>query len=230
MKKVLVGCPTSFHKEHSLKEYSESIKNLSYKNYDILLVDNSPDDKYTKKIKSFGLKVKKGPYFESARERIVFSRNILKDEAIKNYDYFLSLEQDVIPPKNIIERMLNHEKKVITGIYFARNIVKGKKVLMPLVYKEINSNKKLPDMRSLNELEIGNGLIQVVSCGLGCVLIHKDVLKKITFRYEKDKDAFDDRFFCIDLYNKNIPIYCDTSIICKHLILNRPYQWRDIKK
>jgi GT2 family glycosyltransferase len=230
MKKVLVGCPTSFHKEYALKQYSEALKNLSYTNFDILILDNSQNNNYLKKLKSHGLKAIKSKYFDSARERIVFSRNLLKDETIKKYDYFLSLEQDVIPPKDIIERLLSHKKDVVSGIYFVRNIINGKKQLIPLAYKEIPAKNELPDMRPLNQFELKKGLTQVVSVGLGCVLISKKILKTINFRYEKDKDSFDDRFFSIDLFKQKIPIYCDTSLICKHLIINRPYQWRDIMK
>ena len=58
--KILVGCPTSFHKEYCLNEYAKSVKELSYNNYDILLVDNSSDDNYLDKIKSYGLNAIKG--------------------------------------------------------------------------------------------------------------------------------------------------------------------------
>ena len=126
MKKILVGCPTSFHKEYCFNKYLKGIKSLTYQNHDILLVENSKDDKYINKIKKF-LPVIKGPYFESALDRIITSRNILKEKVLEgNYDYFLSLEQDVIPPKDIIERLLKHNKKVITGIYFVHNKIKGK--------------------------------------------------------------------------------------------------------
>ena len=227
--KVLVGCPTSFHKGYCINEYAEAIKNLSYDNYDILLVENSEDNEYYKKIKQLNIPVIKGPYFESARDRIVASRNILKEKAIQSYDYLLSLEQDVIPPKDIIERMLSHNKKVISGIYFNRNVFEDGIKLIPLAYVEIPGNEELPSMRTLNENELlSNKLIKIISCGLGCILIHKDALKKITFRYEKN--SFDDRWFCIDLYKNNIELYCDTSIKCKHFILNRPFQWKDIKK
>jgi len=231
MHKVLVGCPTSFHKEYCLELYIQTVNRLTYKNYDILLIDNSPDDTYLDKISALGIKAIKGPYHENARDRIVMSRNLLKDYAIKNgYDYLLSLEQDVIPPLDIIERMLSHKKKVITGIYFARNMIENKKMLIPLVYVEIPSKNDLPSMRPLNEHELFHGptLIKVISCGLGCVIIHKDVLKEITFRY--DLNTFDDRWFCIDLFNKKIDIYCDISLKCKHMILNRPYDWADINK
>ena len=44
---------------------------------------------------------------------------------LEDYDYFLSLEQDVIPPKDIIEQMLKSEKKIITGVYFNHNDIGG---------------------------------------------------------------------------------------------------------
>ena len=90
--KVLVGCPTSNYNEYALEEYAEAVKNLTYKNYDFLLVDNSKDDSYLKKLKSFGLPAIKGPWFEGAKQRIIKSRNLLREKALEgNYDYLLSL-------------------------------------------------------------------------------------------------------------------------------------------
>ena len=230
--KVLVGCPTSFHKEYCLQEYANAVKFLTYPQYDTLLVDNSPDDAYLKKLKAAGLPAIKGPYHEGARDRIVASRNLLAQCALeKGYDYFLSLEQDVIPPKDIIQRMLVHGKKVLTGIYFNSVHENNESKLTPLAYKisKLYPNK-LPDMRPLSLQEISsNALLQIVSAGLGCLLIHRDLLRQTHFRYE-GQEAFDDRFFFLDIYNLKIPAYADTSIKCKHLILNRPYPWKDIKK
>ncbi len=229
--KVLVGCPTSFHKEYALKEYSESVKLLNYDNYDVLLVDNSQDDVYLSKIKEYGLNAIKGPYFDGAMQRIIVSRNLLRKYALdNNYDYLLSLEQDVIPNPDVLSKLTNHKRDVISGVYFVHNVMNGKRMLIPQAFIELENKKNnLPDMRWLNEEEFeSNKIIKIVSCGLGCVLIHKDILEQIEFRYEND--VFDDRFFGIDLYKKNIPIYCDTSVKCKHLILNRHYQWNEIKK
>jgi len=229
MKKVLVGCPTSFHKEYCFKEYLKGIKSLTYPNCDILLIENSEDNTYFNKIKKH-LPTIKGPYHESALDRIIDSRNILREKVLKgNYDYLFSLEQDVIPPKETLNKLIKHNKKVISGIYFVRNPIQGQIKLIPLAYKEIPSEEELPSMRPLNDMELdSNSLMKIVSCGLGCVLIHRSILEKIKFRYENK--VFDDRFFCIDLYKQKIPIYADTSIKCKHYILNRPYPWRIIKK
>ena len=229
--KILVGCPTSFHKEYVLKQYAQAVKNLTYKNHEVLLVDNSPNDTYLEKIKKAGLPAINGPYFEGARDRIVASRNILREKVIDgNYDYFFSLEQDVIPPKDILEKLTNHNKKIIAAVYFADNMIPGETLskLIPLVY--VLEDEKNLSMRPLNEEELWKkqGLMKVVSAGLGCVLIHRDILKDVKFRY--DLNTFDDRWFFIDLYNKKVPVYADTSIKCRHLIYNRPYPWSKIKK
>ncbi|MAG52862.1 MAG: hypothetical protein CMH62_02770 [Nanoarchaeota archaeon] len=228
--KILVGCPTSFHKGYALQQYVEAIKALTYENFDILLVDNSEDDVYFEKIKSL-LPVIKGPFFTSARDRIIVSRNILRDKVLKeNYDYLFSLEQDVLPPPDILEKLLKHNKQLITGIYFANNLIPDQqtKELMPLVYKL--TDEKTLSMRPLSESELWDqeNLMEVISAGLGCVLIHRDVLEKIKFRYEKN--TFDDRWFFKDCYDKKIKVFADTSIKCKHLIFNRPYPWNKIQK
>ena len=236
--RILIGCPTSYHKEYCLERYITGLKNIQYPNFDILLVDNSDNDEYYKKIQEYNIPAIKGPYFKSARERIIKSRNILREKVInEDYDYFFSLEQDVVPPPDVLLKLINHNKKVISCVYFLHNIIGDKSELTPQAFVLIdhitnkNKEKKLPDMRPLNNNELSsNKLIKIISCGLGCVLIHKDILKEIEFRYDKETEAFDDRWFCIDLYNKNMPLFCDTGIMCMHYILNRPYSWSEIQK
>ena len=227
--KVLVGITCSYHKEYCLEPFLQGLKELTYENKDILFVENSQHDEYFNKLKSLGLNVIKGPYYESPIKRISMSRNLLIDKAIKeNYDYLFSLDQDTIPPKDVIEKLLSHNKQVTCGVYFSRTIVNNKVVLAPDVYKVIPNSEDesgLPSMKWPDEEEIlSNKLIQVVSCGAGCLLLHKDVIKKVKFR--EDLEQFEDRRFCIDLYKNNIPIYCDTSVKCKHYILDRPYLWK----
>ncbi|MBU4502759.1 MAG: hypothetical protein KKA79_09260 [Nanoarchaeota archaeon] len=227
--KVLVGCPTSFHKEYCLDKYVKGVKRLTYKNFDFLLVDNSEDDVYFNKLKKTGLNVIKGPWFDGAMDRIIESRNMLRQKVLdEGYDYFFSLEQDVITPPDVIERMIGHKKKLVTGVYFANNSMPdGSIALIPLVYKLVD--KANLSMAPINEQEFeSNKFIEVVSAGLGCVMIHRDILKDIKFRYENK--VFDDRFFFKDCYDKKFKVFCDTSIKCKHYILNRPYPWSKIKK
>ncbi len=230
--RILVGVTASFHKEYCLKEFLDGFKKLTYKNKDVLFVENSKDNKYFDKLKELGLNVIKGPYFESPIQSISASRNLLIEKTIReNYDYYFSLDQDVVPPSDVLERLSSHKKKAICGIYFNRMIENNKLVFTPGVYKIIpgtEDEKGLPSMQALTKEEIfSNKLLKVVSCGAGCLLIHKTILKNIRFR--EDLEQCEDRYFCIDLFKNNIELYCDTSVKCKHFILNRPYLWRNGK-
>ncbi|MEW6063538.1 MAG: hypothetical protein AB1571_04180, partial [Nanoarchaeota archaeon] len=220
--KVLVGCPVSNHKSYCFEQYADAVKNLSYKNYDILLVDNSKTEHYFNFIKG-KMNAVRGKYFEGAKERIVYSRNILRQKVLdEDYDYFLSLEQDVIPPVDVIERLLKHKKKIISGVYF----VSFEEHLAPVLYKRVKGD----EVRYLTFEEVKDDeLIEVDACGLGCILIHKDVLKKVKFRYDKTKEPFDDIWFCIDAAKNGFKLYCDTSVKCMHMIGGR-WGWNDIKK
>ncbi len=242
MKKVLVGSPVNEMYDYCIKEYVEAITSLSYKNYDILLVDNSKTDDFYKKLKSMKVNIVRGGYFEEPRDRMVHSRNILREKVIDdNYDFLLNIDQDVIPPMNIIERFLQHKKRVIAGVYFnyrkfTPNILgekEGKRhgELFPTIWAFTN---KKDTMRQIREDELKGNLIQIASCGSGCLFIHNSVLKKINFHYSKEHDkeggnyfVFDDTFFCKDLMELKIPIYADTSMICKHLIKQKGWTWTD---
>ncbi len=242
MKKILVGSPVNEMYDYCIKDYADAIRSLSYSNYDILLVDNSKDDSFYNKLKSIRIPVIKGKYFEEPRDRMVYCRNLLREKAInENYDFFLNIDQDVIPPKDIIERFLEHKKRVITGIYFNYRKFTPQKIggregtrygdLFPTVWG-FTSKKEV--MRQLREDELTGKLIQIASCGSGCLFIHNSVLKKINFHYSKEHDhkeknyfVFDDAYFCKDLMELKIPIYADTSMICKHLIKEKGWTWAD---
>ncbi len=228
MKKILVGCPTSDYHEYALHEYAEAVRSLTYPNHDILLVDNSRENSYFEKLKSLNLPAVKGPWHDEARERIVASRNIIRQRVLdEDYDYFLSLEQDVIPPNDIIERLLSHKKRVITGIYF--NYINAKEgiELAPVVWSKVNMEKE--ERFFLRPDQLNKGLLKIAVSGLGCILIHRSVLEKIKFRYDKKYPSFDDIFFGLDCKDNNFRVYADTNIICKHLIKNRPWSWKNLK-
>src|SRR3989344_2467954 len=221
--KILVGCPTSFHKEYALEEYSKSIKALTYPNHDLLLVDNSKDNVYLEKIKSLGIEVIKGPWFESARDRIIASRNILRQKVLdEEYDYFLSLEQDVLPPKDIIERLLQHNKQILSAVYFMPH----SQGLIPML--AVNKGREKYSYLPFQIVENSNKIINVNYAGFGVLLISRKVLEEVKFRIS-DKPGFDDWWFCKDAESKGFKIYANLGIKCKHLLKNRPWDWSQLK-
>ena len=214
--RILVGCPTSEHKGYCLKEYLDGVKELTYPKFDFLLVDNSENDEYFKKIESMKVDVVKGPYFSSAKERIVASRNLLREKVLdEGYDYFLSLEQDVVPPKDVIERLLDLDKKVITGVVFTKYEIGGEKRFKPLVW---GFQEKEDRMRFMDTEVAKGGIYRIKACGLGCLLIHRSVLEKIKFRLFDGENTFDDIPFCKDCEDNGFEIYVDADVKCKHYI------------
>src|SRR3989344_3379149 len=234
MVRVLVGCPTAETHRYCFKEYSEAVNNLTFKNKKILLIDNSKTTNYFNFIKNTGIDAIKASYSESARDRIVRSRNILREFVLKeDYDYFLSLEQDVIPPKDVIERLLEHKKDINSGVYFSRikSLIDKKVKVLPLLWTWKEGSNDPYSMADVDlDLVMNNNFIKIKYCGLGCLLISRKVLEKVKFRYDEKYPTFDDLHFCQDSRDNGFEIYSDTSVKCKHLILNRPWNWDDNKE
>jgi glycosyltransferase involved in cell wall biosynthesis len=229
-KKVLVGIPTSYHKEECLEQLSQHLKGLDYTHMEIVFSDNSKEDWYKAKIEKLGFKVLKGPWDESPIKRISKSRNLLILYAIRhNFDNILFLDSDVMIPKDSIQYLLSNEKDVVCGIYFNSIIENGNRVLIPGVYKLVpNSDKKtgLPSMQLISKQETFSGkLLEVVSCGGGLIMVSRTIFEK--FRFDETKLQCEDRKFCIDLFMGKIPIYCDTRVIAKHIIKNRKFKWNN---
>lgn len=230
--KVLIGCPTFEGYEYCLDEYAQGIKNLTYKNVDVLIADNSQGDNYKKELEARGLPTIKAPHLPDVRERIINARNMIREHILKNeYDYFLSLEQDVIPPKDVIERLIRYQKQVVSGVYYKKfhvtythhgKPIKTTEKIMPLICTILPGmeNSERAHLCSSKEVE-GDRFFQIRGAGLGCILIHRSILKEIKFRTDTDKGTFDDLCFSNDLYAKGIPMYVDTSVKCKHLITKK---------
>ena len=117
--KILIAAPQHESKNYCWEEWSERIKSLTYSNYDVFIADNSPSKLNLKKIKKAGFKAdhvvqnKKGLLYT-----IRDSHNVCREFALKNnYDYMLHIDTDLIPPFDVIERLLSHNRTVIGGIY-----------------------------------------------------------------------------------------------------------------
>ncbi len=227
--KVLVGAPVSDHHEYCIDTFIETLKTLTYPNFDILLVDNSKDDRFFNKIKKVFPTIKY-PYHKSVKVRLAESRNILREKTInEGYDYMFNLDQDVVPPKDVIERLIAHDKKIITGVYFNKFTKIGQKNLThetrtrPVLWVRSPKTQGLVFVR--NDVVAQDRLIRVDLCGTGCILIHRDVLEKIRFRWEEEESGVDDSFLCIDAAKLGYNIYADTSIKCIHHVDKRPLSW-----
>lgn len=215
--KLLVGCPTSDHKRYCLKEYAAAVKALDYSNYEILLVDNSKSDFYIEEIKRQGLTAVKGPWHEGARDRIVASRNLLREYFLQHdFDCLLSLEQDVIPEPDIINRLLAHSKDIVSGLVY-NNLPWSSETdyrMLPMVWVQHPKDPEGLWYASEEELKAFK-LMNAKAVSLSCVLISRKVLEKIKFRYAGS--SFDDMMFSKDAISEGFKLFVDTTVKPKHL-------------
>lgn len=233
---VLVGCPTNEIKGYCLDKYVEGLYSLSYSNFDVCVEDNSKSSEYYKRLTSIADEwdkrhekstfrvIRSGYNSPKARTRLVEGRNKLVDLVLREkYDYFFSLEQDIVPPPDVIERLMSHSKDIVSGVYFVgKRDEKGVR-LEAVAYKK---KVKIGDVEgfpvfSFDELMPSRLVGNLAFTGVGCLLIKKEVLKKIRFRYDLNIEACDDRFFGEDARKNGFEIFLDTSMFCSHM----PNSW-----
>ena len=219
--KVLVACPTYDGKNYCIDEWMELIQNLSYTNYDILIVDNTNDKGKNAKwiAERFGVEVIH--HFKkklALNEVMAECNNIIRQRLIDGeYEYLMSIESDVFPPKDIIPRLINHQKLVVSGMY---QIGVGEMRYPLIQVVDFGDEDGVGVVRQLHWGEllqfINRGVKRVHGCGIGCALIHHEVLKKYPFRTDPEYSTHADSFFYMDLWNDGLPVYLDTNLMCRH--------------
>lgn len=231
--RILIGIPICDWYEYCLLELVASIKSLKYDNKDLLFVDNSQGDSFAKKLRSLGFNVKQIPYYEKPRDKMVHSRNLLRKETLDNeYDYLFMLDADVIVPPNSLETLLSHNKQVITGVFYSFYNIEGKPRMMPVLWKAENEEKQTMRFFMPEELETPR-LIEARACGTGCLLISRNVLEQVEFRYKEEVKSCDDVWFCHDIKQRGIQLYADTAVKCQHKIMHRIQnkdEWKQRRK
>ncbi|MBI4043667.1 MAG: hypothetical protein HY393_02575 [Candidatus Diapherotrites archaeon] len=226
--RVLVGCPTFQGKAYCLNEYLEGLESLTCQNAEVYLVDNSKTGEYARLLeekardwsdrtgKKFGVH-RMAENVEPVRRRIVDCRNFLREKALhEGFEYFLSLEQDVIPPANAIEQLLACKKGLCSALYL--NELQGPGQLRAVAFQQRGvDNKGEPLIASLRLVDCLPGrLMEVSHTGLGCMLISCSVLEKTCFRFEEGKPAWDDIFFCMDATRAGFPVFLNSQVACMH--------------
>lgn len=220
MKKVLIACPTADVKDYCFNEWINKVRCLTYPNKDVLVVDNSEHRYYFDEIKKnypdisfFRVSPKQ---YKSFKHALAKSHDKCREKVLsEKYDYLFHLESDVFPPIDVIERLLDANKKIVGGLYHIELGSESKLMIQELEPFGIAHRETYNlDNSDLNFVD-GN-VKKVFSCGLGCVLIHRSVLEKVNFRYEDESPVHPDSFFFADVNQNGFSVYADTSIYCEH--------------
>lgn len=255
--RVLVGIVTYEGKDYVWDKFFHSMKAIDYPNVDFLVVDNSESKSYSFKLKKRTARLKNWEIVHvkrgmTSRESQAKSLNIIRERVLTGgYDYFMSVESDLLPPADIIERLMLHRVPIVGCIYTIGFTYSDKQPPRFCLF----SKRKNPDgtwgtenlSPEVGYGYFGNGLVKVHGCGLGCTLIHRSVLEKVRFWYILDAKTdvnmyngellkyhpymvdkspkHSDVLLYTDLDKLKIDVYVDSNIVIPHWNSD----WKDVK-
>jgi len=216
--KVLLGSPINLIKKYILFQWLESLSSLTYTNFDIYLVDNSYNPAFHKGLRNLGFDVDYVP--PDGREARVYMcecDNLIRKRCLEgNYDYLFKLECDIFPPVHVIEKLMSRGKPVVGASYWTGHGPDMRPMMLTLI--KTGPNQAIARDLTIREyLEFQDGSCKpIFANGNGCILIEREIVKKIPFRTDPKLPGFSDSFFFIDLAGIGILNYVDTSITVDH--------------
>lgn len=143
-------------------------------------------------------------------------RNLIAEWA-KHYDYLLSVDSDIVLPKDALVKMLSADKDIVSGLYIQRK----PDTQIVEVYMDAPNGGCVNIPYSLLE---NRGVVEIAACGMGCALIKGEVFRRMDYPHFFYKEALtmaetvsEDVYFCIKARNTGFSVWADTSIKCDHL-------------
>lgn len=217
--KILVGCPTYDGHSHCISRFTDGLKNLTYKNFDVLFVDNSQNEDYAKKIRESGYEVVRNPSSKEKIINIVENRNKIIQRAIeKKYDYLFFVDTDVLLPVDAIQKLLSVKQPIASGVYLGGLPIQGETRIAPVLF-DFSDKKDYVKIIPLNDV-MEEIIFGIAACGFGCCLIEREVLEKVKLRYNEQTKSGEDVLFCADARkNFGYPTFVNTAVKCTHMVL-----------
>lgn len=137
-------------------------------------------------------------------------------------DAVLWLDSDMVFPIDMINRMVEQDKDIISGLYFTRRLP-----IKPVAYEKLGYNiNKTVDCKSLEP--IPKKTTEVQGIGFGCCLMKTKVLKDVTDKFHAAFSPMpglgEDLSFCMRARDCGYEIYLDPTIVCGHvgrMIINK---------
>ena len=144
-------------------------------------------------------------------------RNLIADWVVKGFDYLFSVDSDIAFPPDTLTQLLSHNRDMVSGLYIQRK--PGEHILEVYEHNGFGGVTNIPYGKIA-----GRGLVEIASCGFGCVLVKAEVLRAISYPHFKYHSAIDhantiseDVDFCRKALSAGFKIWADTNIKCRHI-------------
>lgn len=153
-------------------------------------------------------------YYSVTKDSMTYTARIqLAETALQSgADYVLWIDSDMTFPADALERLLEHDKDMVTGLYFQR---RGKHD--PVIYSDLNG-----DSRSAYSDYPQDSLFKVAACGFGLVLMKSEVIAKVAqgndgMTFQPFPGIGEDLSFCYRWNAVGGEIFCDSTLKLGHL-------------
>lgn len=129
-------------------------------------------------------------------------------------DFLFLTNDDQIYPSDTLSRLLSHDKDIVSGLYLRRSFP-----FEPIIFSEENEQ----GIARTHYLKDGEtGLIPVVACGSGAVLIRRKVLETLPAPWWKVGTVApdlisEDLTFCHDARRAGFEVWCDLDVRVGHI-------------
>lgn len=142
------------------------------------------------------------------------------------FTHILFLDSDTIPPANALEKLLSHDKDIISGLTPILQYDREKMTWGTLDNCFLKQDKEEDGKPAKTyAVQRNTGLQQIIRCGTSCLLIKREVFEKLEkpyFKFEFSEDGVtpvrsEDLYFCDKSKEAGFEIWCDSSVICNHV-------------
>ena len=144
-------------------------------------------------------------------------RNLIANWVVNGYDYLFSVDSDIAFPPDTLAKLLAHNVDMVSGLYIQRK--PGQHILEVYEHNAHGGVSNIPYGKIA-----GRGLVEIASCGFGCVLVKAEVMQAIPYPHFKYHSAVDhantiseDVDFCRKALAAGFKIWADAAMHCKHI-------------
>ncbi len=132
-----------------------------------------------------------------------------------NASHLLFLDNDVLPPTNVIGRLLATGRPIVGGLVPFKAWPD-----IPMVYQYTpeGAAPERGDTGPYRPLADWDGsIIKVAGIATGCLMISRAVFEKLPFPWFSFAEGTEDLYFCRLALAAGFNLWCDTSIECGHV-------------
>jgi hypothetical protein len=142
------------------------------------------------------------------------ARNDIHNTYLTDTDapYLMMLDSDVLPPPNIVDILMSHQKHIVGGWYRNKSLKKGPH---PIVYDFHQETEK--ELQWRNRAEPGIGLEKVDGMGAGCWLMSRELAEALGENPYSMERGTEDLVLCKKIMDLGYEMWVDWDMSCAHM-------------